>query len=123
MKYARIYADSNGESHFEDVEIQLQEADFAPPAPPVNLSAFNPATVYGFVVFPADWDGDWHPAPRRQIFFILSGTGEIETSDGEVRQFGSGSIVLLEDTSGKGHCTRGAAGTGDVSTAVVQLPE
>jgi hypothetical protein len=54
MKYTRIYADADGESHFEDVEVQFQEVDFAPPAPPLNLSSFKPATQYGFVVFPTE---------------------------------------------------------------------
>ena len=125
MKYTRIYADANGESHFEDVEVPFQEVDFAPPAPPLNLSLFSPAAQYGFVVFPADrysgWRESWHPTPQRQIFFVLSGVGELEVSDGEVRRFEPGSAVLLEDTTGKGHRNR-AVSTDDVVTAVVQLP-
>ena len=31
--YVRVYADDKGESHFEDVAIELSEVDFAPPAP------------------------------------------------------------------------------------------
>jgi hypothetical protein len=34
MKYVRIYADLTGESHFKDVEVELAQVDFAPPAPP-----------------------------------------------------------------------------------------
>jgi hypothetical protein len=30
----------------------------------------------------------------------------METTDGTVRQLGPGDLVLLEDTSGKGHVTR-----------------
>ena len=37
LKYTRIYTDSDGETHFEDLEIELAEVDFAPPAPPVKL--------------------------------------------------------------------------------------
>jgi len=44
MKYTRVYADENGESHFEDVEVEFSPVDFAPPAPPLDLSAFAPAT-------------------------------------------------------------------------------
>ena len=53
---------------------------------------------------------DWHPAPRRQWIFILSGTLEVEVQDGEVRQFPSGSILFVEDTTGKGHKTRVVGG-------------
>lgn len=126
MKYTRIYADADGESHFEDVDVQLQEVDFAPPAPPLSLSSFKPATQYGFVVFSADrysdWHDSWHPTPQRQLFFVVSGIGEVEVSDGEVRRFGPGSVVLLEDTTGKGHRNK-AGSSDDVLTAVVQLPD
>ncbi len=64
MKYTRIYADPGGESHFTDVEVELTQVDFAPPAPPMHLSSFCPATQYGFLAAPAGWDGDWHPTPR-----------------------------------------------------------
>lgn len=63
MQYVRVYADAAGESHFEDVAVPLASVDFAPPAPPVNLSAFHPAARYGFLVGPPGWDGGWHPAP------------------------------------------------------------
>lgn len=122
MEYVRVYADENGESHFEDVEVELTPVDFAPPAPPMNLSAFTPATQFAFVSASVGWYGDWHPTPRRQIFFSLSGEIEVEVSDGEVRRFGPGSVTLLEDTWGKGHTTR-VVGTADVLLAVVQLED
>jgi len=120
MKYTRVYADENGESHFEDVEVEFSPVDFAPPAPPLDLSAFAPATQYGFLRAPAGWLGDWHPAPRRQIIFYLAGEIEAEVSDGEVRRFGPGSVTLVEDTTGKGHKSR-VVGTTDVLSVVVQL--
>ena len=43
-QYVRLYADAAGESHFEEVEVPLATQDFAPPAQPMNLSAFTPAT-------------------------------------------------------------------------------
>ena len=122
MKYTKIYADEEGETHFKDVEIELESIEFAPPAPPINLSTFYPATKYVFALFPSGWQGDWHPTPRRQICFILSGESEAQVSDGEERRFGAGSIVLLEDTSGKGHVSR-VIGSMDHLVAIVQLPD
>ena len=122
MKYTRIYADTKGETHFIDVEIELESVDFAPPAPHLNLSSYNPATRYAFCVFPSGWFGDWHPTPQRQIFFILSGEGELRVSDGEVMRIGPGSIILVEDTAGKGHVSR-VVGSADLLAAVVQLPD
>ena len=122
MKYTKIYADKEGESHFIDVEIELEPVDFAPPAPPINLSPYIPATQYAFCVFPSGWFGDWHPTPRKQIFFFLSGEMEVLVGDGEIRRFNAGSVVLVEDTTGKGHVSRVVSST-DVVTAVVQLPD
>jgi hypothetical protein len=122
MMYTRLYADETGESHYEDIEAKLTSRDFAPPAPPLHLSPVMPATGVAFVRFQAGWDGDWHPTPRRQYFFFLVGVVESETSDGDRRSHGPGSVVLLEDTAGKGHRAR-VVGNGDVLAAVVQLPD
>lgn len=119
-KYVRVYADSTGESHFEDIEIELTAVDFAPPAPPLDVSAFTPATHYGFISAPPGWYGDWHPTPRRQIFFYLSGEVEVKVSDSEIRRFGPGTIVLAEDTTGKGHTSK-VVSSNNALLAVVQL--
>ena|SRR5690349_6917252 len=122
MKYVRVYADHHGDSHFEDVEVAMPLADFAPPAPPVELSPFMHVDKVGFLGFPAGWDGPAHPAPRRQFVFILTGELEGAVSDGEVRHFPPGSIVLLEDTWGKGHASRNVSHDYGL-LAVVQLPD
>ena len=122
MKYTRVYADASGESHFEDVEVKLAPVDFAPPAPPLNLSAFTPATRFGFLSAPPGWFGDWHPTPKRQILFYLKGEIEAEVSDGEVRRFVPGSVTLVEDTTGKGHRSR-VVSDAEVIAAVVQLED
>ncbi|MDQ1279500.1 MAG: hypothetical protein QG670_762 [Thermoproteota archaeon] len=117
-----IYADSKGESHFKNVDIELKLVDFAPPAPPFNISPFNPATQYAFCVIPGEWFGDWHTAPKKQFFFILTGEIDVIVSDGEVRHFSAGSIILTEDTQGKGHVFHVVDDT-DVTAAIVQLPD
>ena len=122
MKYTRIFSDEKGESHFKDVDIEFETVEFAPPAPPVNLSSFDPATQIAFGIWPSGWSGDWHPSPRRQFLIYLSGEGEVTVSDGEVRRFGAGSIVLVEDTTGKGHISK-VVGSMDNVVAVVQLPD
>jgi hypothetical protein len=53
-----------------------------------------------------DYDYDFHHAPQRQYIVLLDGGIEIETSLGEMRQFQTGEILLVEDTAGKGHRTR-----------------
>lgn len=122
MKYTRIHEDAAGCSHFDELEVAFERTGFAPPAPPLDVSAGMPAEGVGFVRFPVGWEGDWHPAPRRQLMVFVAGTIEAETSDGETRRFGAGSVVLLEDTNGRGHRSR-VVGDEPVLAAVVRLPE
>lgn len=123
MKYMRVYSDASGESHIEAVAVAFQEVNFSPPTPPAGLSTFLPATQWAFFTLPPGWYGDWHPTPRRQIFFYFSGEVEIEVSDGAIYRFGPGEMALLfEDTAGKGHRSR-VIGAEPLRLAVVQLPD
>jgi mannose-6-phosphate isomerase-like protein (cupin superfamily) len=121
LEYTRLFADADGESHFADARFDLQAVDFAPPAPAVNISDFLAATQCGFLSCPPGWFGDWHPSPRRQFFFFLAGRAEFSASDGEARTLERGDVLLMEDTTGKGHATR-VTGTIDLVVAVAQLP-
>lgn len=122
VKYVRLYADSAGESHIEDREAPLELRQEAPPSPPFYISAFAPAARFAFVICPPGWTGDWHPVPRRQIFFLLTGEFEFEVSDGEVRRFVAPGILLEEATSGKGYRGR-VVGEAEGLIGVVQLPD
>lgn len=106
--YTRLSADSDGESNFSDEQVALDEADFALPAPSVNTSAPIPVEGVSFVTLPAGWSGDvaeLNDTPARDYWVVLAGEMEITTTDGETRQFPSGSILLVEDTTGEGHTT------------------
>jgi len=120
MHVARIHADQSGESHFEDIDIGLSLVDFAPPAPPLHVSSPVITAQMVFMQLTPGWLGDWHPAPRRQYWVDMLGTVEITVSDGETRQFGPGSVLLLEDLVGKGHVTR-VVGDHGVQGMFVQL--
>jgi hypothetical protein len=106
VEYVRIWTDQLGDSHFADEELPFELAEFAPPAPPISVTDSLAADSVAFLSSPPGWHGNWHPAPSRQFFLVLSGELEVEVSDGEVRRFVPGSIVLLEDTSGRGHVSR-----------------
>lgn len=118
--YTRLYADEDGESHFEDVEIDLTLTEYAPPAPLLELSSTTPAKQFGFMNAPAGWASDWHPTSARNIFFVLSGEWEVTVSDGETRRFAAGSVLLVDDTTGKGHTSEVVSQT-DSLAAMVQL--
>src|SRR5574337_227749 len=96
MKITRIYTGKDGESHFEEIEVQAEK--------------LQAAEGIMFRVGPPGNVQDWHPAPRRQYVITLSGQAEIETGDGTVRRFGPGNIMLAEDTTGRGHITRVVGG-------------
>jgi hypothetical protein len=108
-----MYADEAGETHFEDVEVAMAARGRAS-----ELSEVFPVTGVVFRLTKADYDLDFHPAPRRQFIVNLTGGVEIEVSDGEVRRFGAGTVFLAEDTTGKGHKSRAIDGQERVSLFV-----
>jgi len=105
MKIHRLYADKNGESHFEDVQVEFKEATRSG-----RLSACLPATGIIFREVSPDYDLDWHPAPRRQYIINLDAGVQITASDGEARRIGAGEVILVEDTHGKGHLSKAIEG-------------
>lgn len=120
MKYTTLFIDSQTVSHFREDPVAFEMVNFAPPAPPVGLSAFMDVGKMVFFQLPSGWFGDWHPAPKRQFFCCLKGQLEITAGDGEIRRFNPGDVFLLEDISGRGHVTRVIGGE-DFVAAVVQL--
>jgi hypothetical protein len=98
FNYVRLYTGDDGLSHFEDIEVPL-----APWSDASLLSETLSVTGMNFRSNVKNYDLDYHPAPRRQFIVNLSGAVEITASDGEVRVFGPGSVMLAEDTTGKGH--------------------
>ncbi len=106
IEYLRIYSDSDGCSHFETKNVCLESKDYAPPAPPLNTSTLELADNSVFLELPVDWYGDWHPTPVRQWLILISGKCEFKVGDGERSIRKAGDIVLLDDTSGKGHQTK-----------------
>ncbi len=97
----RVYSDANGDSHFDDVAIPLNDMGMVG-----RLSDQVPAKSVIFREVLPTYDWDFHPAPQRQFIVLLDGEIEIETSLGEKRNFKQGEILLMEDTTGKGHKTR-----------------
>src|SRR5262245_16590017 len=115
LNYVRIYADADGESHFEDVEVLLDQ-----PMQVSQMSETFPSTGMNLRRNDREYTLDFHPAPRRQLGINRTGTVEMETSDGEVRRFGPASIILVEDTTGKGHISR-SVGTDERISVFVHL--
>jgi len=120
IEYLRIYADAQGSSHFETKSVALVSSDYAPPAPPLKTSPLQPAEKCVFLELPAGWYGAWHPTPVRQWLILMSGQCQFEAGDGEKRISRAGDVVLLDDTSGKGHQTR-VLGNAAVRIAAIHI--
>ena len=101
----RIVTDGRGGTAFAATDVPLERGDFAPPAPPMLRSEPVAARAVRFLGAAAGWDSPPHPAPARQYIVMLRGTVRATVSDGEMRTFVPGDVVLLEDTSGEGHRT------------------
>ena len=105
MRIHNLYTDASGESHFRDVEIEWVEETRSG-----KLSPRLPVTGLIFREVPPTYDLDWHPAPRRQYIINLDAGAEITASDGESRVIGAGEVLLVEDTTGKGHLSMAVDG-------------
>jgi len=105
MQIHNLYTDEQGESHFRDIDVEWVEETRAG-----KLSKRLPASGIIFRQVPPDYDLDWHPAPRRQYIINLDAGVQITASDGESRIIGAGEVLLVEDTSGKGHLSKALNG-------------
>ena len=121
MRIIVITVDADGETHFVDRELALLTQEFAPPSPPMEVSAPIPDAQGRFFRMAPGWYGDWHPTPCHQYFVQATGELEVTVSDGEVRRLHPGDVVYLDDITGKGHTTRVVSEVA-VTGVFVQLP-
>jgi hypothetical protein len=119
MRYTRVYAGADGETHFEDADtagetIEAVESDLLG-----TVSEIFPVTGVHFREVEREASPVPHNAPYPLFIVGLRGTFSVEVSDGEIREFPPGSVVLVEDTAGKGHTTRRV---GDEPRATLMAP-
>ncbi|OLB62920.1 MAG: hypothetical protein AUI11_03600 [Acidobacteria bacterium 13_2_20CM_2_66_4] len=97
----RLYTGPDGQTHAEEIEMKFTGGANS------EVSQMMPVTGAELHRQPANTFVDWHPGPRRQYVITLSGRGEIEVAGGKKIPLGPGQINLIEDTTGKGHITKG----------------
>jgi quercetin dioxygenase-like cupin family protein len=94
VKATRLYSGVDGETHAEEVNIS-------------QLSSAQPdllkASGVRFATRGAGTSDDWHTAPQRQYLITLKGHAEIEIGGGKIVHATTGSVLLIDDTTGKGH--------------------
>jgi len=103
-RYTRIVGTGDGGSKFEDAEIHLTEQQVADGVPPMFVGGLSSSAGVVFLRS-AEFDSDPHPAPREQWVVMLRGAIEVEVSDGTRRRCEPGDLVLVTDTTGRGHIT------------------
>ncbi len=96
MHVTRVYTGDDGKSHFDDVEYELKPSSVG------MLSGLIPAKGVIFRETPADYDLDFHPAPRRQFVVNLDAAVEITVGDGSKRVIGPGEILLAARATSQG---------------------
>jgi quercetin dioxygenase-like cupin family protein len=129
LAYVHLYADANGVSHFRDERLPFPAGRAAPEVASPQLSnaqalASRPlsnAPGATLLALKRGAEEDWHRAPRRMYLIVVQGMSEVTAGDGEVRRFGPGSVLLMDDTSGKGHITR-AVGSVDHIALTIPAP-
>ena len=115
LAYTRLYADSKGESHFEDKQFEFEASGGRASLSVHALTGVESATLLKLKKGAVE---DWHTAPRRQFLIIIQGATKVTASDGEVRRFTPGMIVLMDDTSGKGHITQNDSDEEHIALAI-----
>lgn len=105
MRVVRVFTGDDGESHFEDVDIELDAQGGIG-----RLSKLIRGAGVMFREVSGAYDLDFHTAPRRQFVVNLRGSVDITIGSGETRRLDSGDILLAEDTTGHGHKSRAVDG-------------
>jgi len=112
MKVVRLYTGNDQKSHFEEIELKFGGDQ------KIQTTDSRPATMVVFRCVPAGTVLDRHPAPRRQYLVTISGSWEIEASQGVKLVFKTGDVMLADDTTGEGHISRVLGGESHVFMTV-----
>jgi hypothetical protein len=105
VKLPRLFADDDGESHVEDLEIPIHGTA------ELRASAEWPASNIHFIESEGTGELFHGNAPRRKPIALLQGGLEVESTDGMIRRIEAGEMLLADDTAGKGHILRGLPGS------------
>ena len=122
LRVTRMFADADGESHFEDVSIASSVVSMGAAGTTSLVSPEIPvlSILFRDVLDEGAPSAAWHTYEDRRFVVFTRGRCEIEVSDGEIRVFGPGDLVFGEDTEGKGHLFR--AVEGPRSTLFITVP-
>lgn|SRR3990167_1758681 len=101
MKMIRLFSGPDGQSHFEDLDIELNKTEIGKLSNPVSVESMS----FGFIEGLDEMT--WHTMDAPHYIVILEGMMELEVGDSTKRRLKAGDILLAEDTTGQGHILRG----------------
>jgi hypothetical protein len=129
LPYVHLYSDANGISHFRDEKLpfaagargaaQAAVSSQLSDAQAIASRQLSNAPGATLLLLKRGAQEDWHRAPRRMYLIVVQGMSEVTAGDGEIRRFGLGSVLLMDDTTGKGHITRAV---GNVDHIALTIP-
>ncbi len=90
----RLFSGADGETHAEVIDLSKTIG-----SQPDLLKASG----VRFATRGAGTSDDWHTAPQRQYLITLKGHAEIEIGGGKIVHSTPGTVLLIDDTTGKGH--------------------
>ncbi|HEY5020778.1 MAG TPA: hypothetical protein VII17_07145 [Steroidobacteraceae bacterium] len=118
LNYVHLYVDAKGDSHFREEQFDFRSTRAGGPL----MHALSTGAGAMLLRLKPGAVEDWHNAPKPWYLIVVQGMSEVTASDGEVRRFGPGSVVLIDDVTGKGHRTR-AVGHIDHIAAVIPVAD
>jgi quercetin dioxygenase-like cupin family protein len=90
MKIVRFASAPDSGSQFVEIDFPVDNASTDAWGHTARRSAILPAQSTMVTEMPEGLYQDWHPASRRQLLVVLSGTLEVETSDGKKHRAAAG---------------------------------
>jgi uncharacterized cupin superfamily protein len=101
MRVTKLSTGTDNRSYFEETEVPFESReDFGLFTLPESAKA-----VF-FREIPPGWVYSWHNVVCREYVIMIDGEAEIEVGSGEKRVFRKGDVLLADDLTGQGHCTR-----------------
>ena len=114
MNITAFFTTEEGGSYFAEINIPLDMKREDAFGHLISCSQPYSSDNVQLVELPADLDQDWHNAPAIQMVVVVSGTIEVETTDGECKRWDAGGIFMPADVTGRGHRTRVIKGPAQV---------
>ena len=97
MKFVKIVAGTDGESHFVDQTLPEPEAK------PSSMLTIETDTAWDLSQSPPGHTSDYHTTRAPRLLIVLQGELEIGVRPGNTHRFYAGDMIHACDTTGRGH--------------------